>query len=1054
MVSSGGEKTPHMSTVSPENNKEELFRLWWLRRFLPINRTFTAQLSLASAPILTAYVVLTVLVLSRGDYVDVIPQSVLAWCAFVTFASWTRVRSQWTVISLSHVATLTMITCSSCLILTGFTRPVYDHPTPFVMGLLVLMWSGSPTTVLWPLWITHFWVPMLVPLVFVIANMSVNGWSHPSLPVNTFLTLQIASQACYFIQTREINVRAHFTSIRILFEELARMEHVLSLLLPSSLILKTSDDPMGRKEYVNVIDATIAVRNDHFAESFEDASVLMAEVFFESCTIPAEARLQMLDHIFLQFDTIVAITGVLKIETIAGVYVVAANIANMPTPNHVEVLIRMAFQFLEVIPEIITFFHMDTINIHLKVGINSGFIIGGVIGKLLPRYRIFGDTVNTASRMETSSHPGHIQLSPSAAAHIISRLPNDLVLVSRGNVEIKGKGIMETFFVFNTDTKSKVIDDSFRLSPLRALSKRVSFDHVPLDDDPTRWQDIVSKIQDNPSMHSAHHSIHGISDVETQHPQLSHVPPNERSESSSLDTLLEGTSEVIGPVYYQYRYTRMWHQARVVRVIEPLSVAVVCTLLAWNAPANAINHVIEAAVFGALLIISFTASLYAVWVGNRFPTYVSWSTLQKCEMLPVILHASILSHWSRLLGVVTTTPVWTLLFTLGNDVYFNNIMRPGHSAVTTAIIFVHQCVCVAVSGEANYQWIDIVFFIALCTTYFTVSFFINLNMHEHSRRSDLQILNRTQLLRDMSQSIMHNFLPVPVLSALHNRDKSLNNRSMGGTGGGADILAWEFNPAFVLQSDLVGFTALGSRISPRELCDFLHSLFSRFDDLAFDLGVNKIETVGDAYIAATGCIPGETRGITENALALASMAIKMQRMCASMVAPDGSPVVMRIGLHCGPIVGGVVGGSMLRYHLFGSTMDVLTQLEQSCKHGNVHMSRSFAMALRPSNPLWQDSSSPSMMCRSTSTNNKLYIKRRMSRLFDRQNSITSDMTDSGSSMSGDSVTGGSMYGGSIYGGSLIGGSIIAEDDTVTNNQYDIVSAPTLDGESTFHFAYI
>ena len=82
----------------------------------------------------------------------------------------------------------------------------------------------------------------------------------------------------------------------------------------------------------------------------------------------------------------------------------------------------------------------------------------------------------------------------------------------------------------------------------------------------------------------------------------------------------------------------------------------------------------------------------------------------------------------------------------------------------------------------------------------------------------------------------------------------------------------------------------------------------------------------DAFIASTGCIPGEHKTLQENALNLACMALEMQKLCATLRAPDGSPVVMRIGLHCGPVVGGIVGGNMIRYHLFGSTLDAVTQV--------------------------------------------------------------------------------------------------------------------------------
>ena len=82
----------------------------------------------------------------------------------------------------------------------------------------------------------------------------------------------------------------------------------------------------------------------------------------------------------------------------------------------------------------------------------------------------------------------------------------------------------------------------------------------------------------------------------------------------------------------------------------------------------------------------------------------------------------------------------------------------------------------------------------------------------------------------------------------------------------------------------------------------------------------------DAYIAAAGCVAGESGTLEEHARALTCLALEMQKLCATLTAPDGSPVVMRIGLHLGPLVGGVVGGSMLRYHLFGAPLDAVTQV--------------------------------------------------------------------------------------------------------------------------------
>ena len=109
----------------------------------------------------------------------------------------------------------------------------------------------------------------------------------------------------------------------------------------------------------------------------------------------------------------------------------------------------------------------------------------------------------------------------------------------------------------------------------------------------------------------------------------------------------------------------------------------------------------------------------------------------------------------------------------------------------------------------------------------------------------------------------------------------------------------------------------------RVLPGLLHSLY-----LTLFTSLHHIRR-RDAFIAATGCIAGDGKTLQENALALARMALAMQAICAGLTAPDGSPVVMRIGLHCGPLVAGVVGGSMLRYHLFGPAMDAVTQARRA-----------------------------------------------------------------------------------------------------------------------------
>ena len=320
-------------------------------------------------------------------------------------------------------------------------------------------------------------------------------------------------------------------------------------------------------------------------------------------------------------------------------------------------------------------------------------------------------------------------------------------------------------------------------------------------------------------------------------------------------------------------------------------------------------------------------------------------------------------------------------------------MRPGHAAAATVAIYAQHYLCTSYDAATTNHLIsriDTIFVSVVSIAYFIIAFFVN-RFHERKRRSDLQVLSRAKLLHDVSVSIMGNFLPPLILQAVQERtrtyrvNKSKRDKSKPRSHiSHDDTLAWEFDDVCVLQSDLVGFTALGSRISPQALCGFLHTLFSHFDDLACQFGVNKIETVGDSFIAATGCIPGDTRSLLDNATALTNMANEMQRHCASIRMPDGEAVVMRIGLHCGPLVGGVVGGRMLRYHLFGPTMDVVAALEHACQPGQIRLSRAFAHALKkpPKSPQLGD-------CNESNggSNKRLKINRAMSRIFKRIDSF-------------------------------------------------------------------
>lgn len=147
----------------------------------------------------------------------------------------------------------------------------------------------------------------------------------------------------------------------------------------------------------------------------------------------------LLENIFHRFDQRVASLGAEKIKTIGDAYMVISG-APDPCHNHAQVIAELALHMLDDIRQI---GEETGISLDLRIGIHTGPVIAGVIGAMRFSYDVWGDTVNTASRMESHGEPGRIQISADTRA----LLPSHFQLEHRGRIAIKGKGEMETWWL-------------------------------------------------------------------------------------------------------------------------------------------------------------------------------------------------------------------------------------------------------------------------------------------------------------------------------------------------------------------------------------------------------------------------------------------------------------------------------------------------------------------------------------------------------------------------------------------------------------------------------
>ena len=139
----------------------------------------------------------------------------------------------------------------------------------------------------------------------------------------------------------------------------------------------------------------------------------------------------------------------------------------------------------------------------------------------------------------------------------------------------------------------------------------------------------------------------------------------------------------------------------------------------------------------------------------------------------------------------------------------------------------------------------------------------------------------------------------------------------------------------VLFSDFVGFTRLASRVSPSELVHGLDQAFTHFDDISDRHGLERIKTMGDAYMCAGGVFSDGPADLVRSVLAALEMLDAVER--DALAGPDGTPWRMRIGLHVGPVIAGVVGRSNFAFDLWGDAVNVASRLESHAQPGTINV---------------------------------------------------------------------------------------------------------------------
>lgn len=179
--------------------------------------------------------------------------------------------------------------------------------------------------------------------------------------------------------------------------------------------------------------------------------------------------------------------------------------------------------------------------------------------------------------------------------------------------------------------------------------------------------------------------------------------------------------------------------------------------------------------------------------------------------------------------------------------------------------------------------------------------------------------NKIKLINQENERLLHSILPEQIAEQIRTGRQNVVKR---------------FEQVSILFADIVGFTVLSEKINPQEVVDILNGLFSKFDDLTDRHGLEKIKTIGDAYMVAAG-VPEEKE---DHAQVIFSFAQAMLKTLQEYNQAMGSNLSIRIGISSGPVVAGVIGKKKFAYDLWGDSVNTAARMEAYGREGKIQLS--------------------------------------------------------------------------------------------------------------------
>eukprot|EP00931_Biecheleriopsis_adriatica_P085303 TRINITY_DN5964_c0_g1_i2.p1 TRINITY_DN5964_c0_g1~~TRINITY_DN5964_c0_g1_i2.p1 ORF type:complete len:949 (-),score=136.32 TRINITY_DN5964_c0_g1_i2:219-3065(-) len=708
---------------------------------------------------------------------------------------------------------------------------------------------------------TRYVFEVLLVMILLGASAVVSVWQRRSL--------DISERAAFMSELREKDT-------------MGKLLEMLRMMLPSFALLPMLESADNRVSYrANTASVLFVVIDD-----FDTISQSMT---------PSEL-LGFLNTVFFKFDALCDKHRVTKIETVGEEFVCAVGVSPEDIQldkkqSHRGILERLLLLTSDILSE-------STVTV--RMGIQTGPVVAGVVGNKLPRFRLFGDTVNTAARMMQKGLPGKVQFGEETRMH----LPAWADPIPRGKIEMKGKGSVMTYDC--TQAPRRLLPESFD----EATDEAIVLNVESIADAAATKRTIT-----NACWPATSHHVTGVA--------FKHWF---QSTFGEHDAPMLGTCHVLVLTAAEAFY--VWYFISV--TFDPFNwmflLFVVCracccfSLWAWRAFRACLPFLVEKPWVAEIACRSTSLNLILLSYAGLLEFCRTTSFPAGCRLLSV----SLLATYLRLIIV-------------GSDYRFKE---------TTVFTLLHAapayCVIEVLALHSDPVFTDclprLIFICSLMVLYRSFSL-------EADARKQWDAMLSTSETSSRMQSILENLLPPLVSAEYIQHDRCILEPCPPLTEVPSSQLyqqvSHDYREAIVVQSDLCGFTQLANLMPPEEVVELIGNIFSRFDDLAEDRRVYKIETVGDAYIAGQAEAPLTSQ---RSALDVISFGLDMLAAVEEWSRERGFQVGCRVGVHHGECIGGVVGSTMKRYHLFGRLMAVLEILESTSPQGCLQASEACVQA--------------------------------------------------------------------------------------------------------------